>query len=218
MITAGVLIDAVREAISCAESDIPKHRAEMLSVIPGMSSRKGRLFLNQLCHLLKNINYLEIGSWMGSMLCSALYLNTEIKAYAIDNFSGFVQSEKQPYNVREMLHRHLIQYSNGNHSFFDADCWKFDKALLPKIDVYFFDGDHDYESQYKAFIEYDSVLSDKFIAIVDDWEFPPCINDVQQGTLDAFKKLDYEIVAQRVLPKAEHWHEGMFVAVIQKRS
>jgi hypothetical protein len=36
--------------------------------------------------------------------------------------------------------------------------------------------------------------------------------------LDAFKKLDYEIVAQRVLPKAEHWHEGMFVAVIQKRS
>jgi hypothetical protein len=205
----------VDAAIEMAEADAPREVAEILGTLPGMSSRKGRLFLNFLLKTFGIANYLEIGSWMGSTFCSALYGNPGINGFAIDNFSQFVQSEHQPFPVRETLMKNIETYA-PHGKFFDCDCWDIDKSQFPKIDVYFFDGLHDEESQYKAFVEYDQVLADTFIAIVDDWEFEPHYYDVQLGTMRAFKDLGYRVVRQWILPRAEYYHEGMFVAVVEK--
>lgn len=209
-------IQAVNKAIELAESGKPESVASFLSGIAGMSSKKGRLFLNGLCSGLGSINYLEIGCWAGSTLVSAMYKNPDANGFGIDNFSEFVQSESQPINVRGALNGNLKKIPNAR--FFESDCWAFDKSQLPLIDVYFYDGKHDEDSQYKALTEFDSVLADTFILIVDDWEFKPRYYDVKIGTLRAARDLDYEIIQSWYLQKAKGYHEGMFVALIRRRT
>ena len=52
----------------------------------GLSGRKFRIMLNSLIKLMEKPKYLEIGSWIGSTACSALYDNS-IDMTCIDNFS-----------------------------------------------------------------------------------------------------------------------------------
>ena len=65
------LTRAVKEAFGKAlnhESDIDP---DVLNMV-GMSGRKYRHFINNLIRGLRDPNYLEIGCWMGSTLCSAV--------------------------------------------------------------------------------------------------------------------------------------------------
>ena len=52
-----------------------------------MSGKKTRHFYNNICSM-KNSRYLEIGTWKGSTLCSAM-CNNKMKCVAIDNWSQF---------------------------------------------------------------------------------------------------------------------------------
>ena len=52
----------------------------------GLSGRKFRIMINSLIKLMVEPKYLEIGSWLGSTACSALYGNN-IHMTCIDNFS-----------------------------------------------------------------------------------------------------------------------------------
>ena len=61
---------------------------EELLKLHGMSGKKYRIFVNNLVECVPNARYLEVGSWAGSTLCSAIYGNT-VKATAIDNWSEF---------------------------------------------------------------------------------------------------------------------------------
>ena len=52
----------------------------------GLSGKKFRIMINSLVKLMVKPKYLEIGSWLGSTVCSALYDNN-IDITCIDNFS-----------------------------------------------------------------------------------------------------------------------------------
>ena len=52
----------------------------------GLSGRKFRIFLNSLIRRISDPKYIEIGSWLGSSLCSACYQNN-LEAICIDNWS-----------------------------------------------------------------------------------------------------------------------------------
>jgi hypothetical protein len=56
--------------------------------INGMSGARYRYFINKLVGQLGQTAYLEIGSWTGSTLCSAIHGNA-VRALAIDNWSQF---------------------------------------------------------------------------------------------------------------------------------
>ena len=66
---------------------------DWIKFMPGMSGKKYRYLINNLISLTKDPRYLEIGSWTGSTVCSALYGNTA-KAVCIDNWITFPE-EKQ---------------------------------------------------------------------------------------------------------------------------
>lgn len=85
-----------------------------------------------------------------------------------------------------------------------------------KFDIYFYDGHHSEENQYKAFKVYDHLLSDVFIAIVDDWAWP----QVKAGTFRAFDELGYQIIKKFEIDTIErdphgYWN-GLIVALIRK--
>ena len=83
-------IDAVKnsfnKALNC-ESKLPP----WILNIQGMSGKKYRHFINNLFSSILNCRYLEIGSWKGSTLCSAIFNNrisSDIKCELIDGWHG----------------------------------------------------------------------------------------------------------------------------------
>jgi hypothetical protein len=184
-----------------------------------MSSNKTRHFFNNI--ITPASRYLEIGTWKGSTLISALYFNNPEYHIAIDNFSEFT-------GPRLDFHkncRRLLDYWN-RANFLDAGCFDIDPKDfgISNINTYFYDGKHDYEDQYKAITHYYDVLAKEFILIVDDYNWP----QVQAGTLDALRDKQVEIKYMKHLPAntttiqsangpmtfgdKDLWWNGLFVA------
>ena len=196
----------------------------------GFSGICFRHMLNNICSI-SGANYLEVGTFRGSSLVSAAYGNTGIlnEIHAIDNFSEFVM-EETGFHPRDDVRKNLDLYLPGkqqdNIHFHEEDCFSLDLGKLPKIQVYFYDGEHSRESQTKAFTYFEPVFDDVFIAIVDDWEQ----RQVRLGTIDAFDKINYDIVSSRaIIPGARpgnanrvnnpdyFWWSGTYIAVLKKR-
>ena len=213
--------------------------------LDGMSSPKVRAFLNNLCER-EGTRYLEIGSWKGSTLISALYANEQMVnlAIGIDRFTVFTEAGSivnpisfsqntldprrppQQKHPRECFRENIDRFLRKplNLKFYDDDC--FSSVLIDslkqhhpqaRINVYLYDGDHSESSQYLGFTEYDFMLDDRFVAIVDDWNW----ESVKVGTRRAFSDLGYKVLKEWELPAKsnsdiENWWNGLYVAVVEK--
>lgn len=191
----------------------------------GFTGRSFRHMLNNLCKL-KGCTYLEVGTFCGSSLISALYGNHEnIKhAYAIDNWSEFREYCDPAEKFNKHRNDYIPEYSEDKLTVIEADCFSLDLSQIKdKIDIYFYDGAHTYEDHKKAFTYFNDVLQDSFIAIVDDWEKIK----VQEATFDAFKELNYSVLAHwEIIPPPDrekpmehpdqNWWHGISLFVIKK--
>ena len=182
--------------------------------IEAQSSSKVRMFLNNLCNC-PGTRYLEIGVWRGSTFVSALYGNEDNVdvAVAIDTCEGLPDHKPGPF--LEACEKYLRE---GSYTFIHDDAFKVNPGSLPgPFNVYFFDGPHDELSQYRAFSRYNRVLTDTFIAIVDDWNHPAA----KTGTRKVFEDLCYDVEWEVELPATKNgdlsnWWNGLYVALVSK--
>lgn len=109
-----------------------------------------------------------------------------------------------------------------------ANCFAVDAESIGRFNVYLYDGEHEYNDQLRAFTHFDAALEDLFVALVDDWNYPP----VRHGTRDAFERLGYDVVygevlgggyangasidEASVLRSPNPWWNGLYVAVVRK--
>ena len=219
------LVTIVKESINNAEKDLSKLTQPILE-LDGMSSPKVRHFLNNIIN--NNSIYLEIGCWRGSTFISALWKNNPQIAYAIDDWSEFNDFNSIDGLMAIVSHEHAkdVFYYNiknfiesNNIIVVEEDCFTIDinERKINNIDVYFYDGCHNLESQYNALKYYYNALSDRFIFIVDDWNW----NSVQQGTKDSIKDLNLKILFEQEMPAdyngdTEKWWNGLYIAVLNK--
>jgi hypothetical protein len=77
------IAQAVEQALAL-DSLVP----ESVLTLPGMSARKYRRMVNNLIRNLSNARYLEIGSWVGSTACAAMYGNTVTATSIGSEFGG----------------------------------------------------------------------------------------------------------------------------------
>lgn len=208
-------IQQVEDAIQCADSDTTKLTSVQFEM-EGMSSKKNRIFLNQLLSVdSESINYLEIGTWKGSTFVSAMYENKVNSAIAIDNFSQF-DGNLTAFSMN------CLNSNIGNFSFINADCFNLDEKQLSSIkdvNIYFYDGDHRHEDQRDAITYYLDKLQDVFILIVDDWNHPP----VKTGTREGYEQTGLIVHKEWELPAEfngdrNNWWNGFYVAVCEKKS
>lgn len=178
--------------------------------LPGFSSPRVRRLLNALCSQPGAV-YLEIGVHVGSTFIPAVYGN-EAQATCIDNWSMFVGAEEQ-------FRKHVEQYiPERGVLVLKADCFTVDLSLIhAPVNVYFYDGDHSAEAQYKALTYFAPVLADRLVLLVDDcnWEEP------RNETKRAINDLGWHVVYGDLLPGAyngdqEQWWNGLYVALIEK--
>ncbi|MEY4343160.1 MAG: Acanthocystis turfacea chlorella virus 1 [Pseudomonadota bacterium] len=222
-------VEHIQKAIEKSKNNQSNLPPAILQMV-GMSTNKTRHLFNNLANTESKINYLEIGTYRGATASSVLY-NNLVNAIIIDDFSQFqdlnLQNAKSP--VPEDFSRNValtLNFSNTNPTakFYNKDCFSIDKKEIfnEKIDFYFYDGEHSYESQYKAYEYYNDILENKFLTVIDD--FNDEVN-VKGATLDAFKKLNYEILFHEELPAGknsnsfdeEAYWNGLGIFLIQKK-
>jgi hypothetical protein len=184
----------------------------------GMSGKRYRMLINNLIKGLNNPRYLEIGTWAGSTLCSAINGNS-VRATAIDNWSEFGGPKAQFLRNLERF-----QTVDAKVSFLERDFRGVDYTQLGRFNAYMFDGPHTAADQYDGIALVQPALDDEFILIVDDWNHKPA----REGTLQALHKLNLSIVHcyeirttldgshPTVARQASDWHNGYLIAVVAK--
>jgi hypothetical protein len=198
-----------------AENNISKITNDILNM-EGMTGTKTRHFYNNLLDS-EDARYLEIGSWKGSSICSAMYGN-KANVLCIDNWSEFGGPKT------EFLENFKKFKGNNFATFIESDCYKLDVDLLPKFNIYMYDGYHSYECQYKALIHYYNCLDDIFIFVVDDWN----CKEARTGTMDSIQHLKLNVLYGKEIRLTnddthtpmhiakESWWNGMAVFILQK--
>jgi hypothetical protein len=223
MEASGQLVEIVRRTLEQAIAGVTKLPPEVL-IIPGMSGRKYRYFINSLVERLPAPKYLEIGSWAGSTLCSAIFGN-DVEAVAIDNWSQYGGPSSQFFE-------NLATFKGSARvSFLERDFRQVDFAGLcgtfGPFGLYLFDGPHEYRDQYDGIVCAQPAVAPCYIQIVDDWNWPA----VRDGTLNAIADLGLHIdfMAEiRTSLDNEHapeptgeksdWHNGYCIAVLSRPS
>lgn len=212
------LVSAVRAALTNAVLSAVVDASAPFYAIPGMSGRRYRLFINQLVRSLPDPAYLEVGSWAGSTLCSAISGNL-LRAVAIDNWSEF-GGPKNTFmqNVQRCV-------TAGAQVFFiEGDFRTINYSNLGKFNIYLFDGPHEQCDQYDGVALALPALSNEFVFIVDDWNW----ERVREGTFAAIRDIGLSVVYAaeiRTTLDESHpenafgdsdWHNGYYISVLQK--
>ena len=210
--------DYLNKAVAQSILGIGQLPQEILD-LTGMSSHANRLLLNHLCK--SKVNYLEIGSWKGSTFISALYKNTECRGISIDNHQEFKNHEFKTSadELEATCQKYLV--NDEQYRLITADCFGDEISLDMKFDIYFYDGYHTYEDQYKAIKHYYKHMKSMFIYICDDYS----IYRVERGTKDAFRDMniqvisDYKLFGNQVIPqcRSEGFWNGLYIALCVKK-
>jgi hypothetical protein len=195
--------------------------------INGMSGKKYRYFINTLVGAVPNARYLEVGSWMGSTLCSAIHGNT-VRAVAIDNWSEFFGPKNE-----FIANVNRFTTPGAEITFIEGDFRSIDYAQLPgPFNVYLFDGPHEAIDQYQGLSLPLPCLADQFVFIVDDWNW----QRVRDGTMSAISQCGFPILYAAAVRTTDDnnspphltpledfraardfdWHNGYFIAVLSK--
>lgn len=159
----------------------------------GMSGKKTRMLINNLAGI-EGLTYAEVGTFTGSTLLSALFGN-KIKAVCCDNWSQF-------NGPREVFQSNVEIYAKGSItestlSVFEEDFREiiFGSGDWSEIDFYFFDGPHDEQSQYDGIARAYPGLSDRFVLLVDDWNW----SGPQSGTERVISDLGLSVLDKKVV-------------------
>lgn len=187
----------------------------------GMTGKLTRIFYNHLLNI-EDARYLEIGCYLGSSTCSAMYKNSAT-IICIDNWHDFI-ANKELNHINQFL-VNIEKYKGSNIvNFINKDCFQVDVSNLSKYNIYLYDGDHTYDSQYKALTHYINCMDDTFIYVVDDWNDDP----VRRGTMDAIRDLNLKNIWNKEIRLTQDnthtppelagstWWNGMYVCVLSK--
>lgn len=107
----------IEVSIKNADLGISKITDDIIKM-DGMSGTKTRHFYNNLLNML-DARYLEIGTWKGSSVCSAM-CNNNAYVICIDNWSEF-NGPKAEFLVNFSKYR-----GDNNACFIENDCYKVD--------------------------------------------------------------------------------------------
>lgn len=181
-----------------------------MSQLVGLSSPKVRHLLNNLASQAKS--YLEVGCYLGGTLRAALHDNSHVQAYAVDNFSMEPDKRQQFFDNTSMV----------KFEFFEQESFSIDlRKIKTPVELYFYDGLHTVEAQYKAVSYFHPILTSEFVLVVDDWD----LNKTRVGTFTAIKDMGFTIIEQYELKgatgdsiEARHasWWGGIGILKVKK--
>lgn len=194
--------------------------------VRGMTGAKTRHFYNNLCSL-RGARYLEVGTWFGSSLVSALCANPALlSAVVVDDWSEFGGTRAEfDANVTDVLGG-----APPSLTVVDGDCWRCLSPAPPpclrpaSVDIYVYDGPHAEEDHTRAITHFWPCLAERAIVVVDDWNWA----HVRRGTLLGLAAVEAHVLFATSVTHAMQdghtpaptshtdWWNGVGVFVVQK--
>ena len=187
--------------------------------IPGLTSPRVQKFLNG---IWKEANsYLEIGSYLGATSVAALDGN-KLNAYFVDMWEQPIQTARDdleylPPNSKETFVSNVKKYKGKNSiNIFDCDMFKVDTSELKNIDVFFYDGPHDFENTSNAVQYYANTFAKDAILIFDDANFEGVVDGANDGLIKSNLEVKYTnvIFTDPIENKEELWN-GLYIVNIK---
>jgi hypothetical protein len=171
--------------------------------------------MHELCKEAKT--YLEVGLYCGATFVSSY--NPKLRAIGIENYS----QDFSVSTVKQELEFNLETFKGLAESvvIYWDDCFKVDREFLSKdIDIFYFDGTHDFDSQRKAFPYFIDNLSDTALIIIDDISWDVVKAGTEAGLKDIEDKVTiektWELRGQRPNDDPQ-WHNGINLYLIKKK-
>lgn len=186
------IIEHIDKSIEDANNNNSKLNSEILK-LDGFSGIKTRHLYNNLCNI-DDINYLEIGTYLGSTLISSSFENN-IYSIGIDNWSEFQGPKNQCLtNIKKHIPNH-------KYSLIEKDCFEIshDDLQNKPIHIYLYDGNHEYASHIKAITYLERFLADICIIIVDDFRGDNNWSGVVAGTREGLKRSSLKVLYSRII-------------------
>jgi len=186
--------------------------------IPGLTSPKVQKFLNGIC---KHANsYLEVGSYLGATSVAALDGNN-LHAFFVDKWEEPIQTARDdlgelPKNSKETFIANVKKYKGNNTiNIFDSDLFNVDRSELKDIEVFFYDGPHDFETTSKAVQYYAKTFAKDAILIFDDANFDGVVHGANDGLQEAGLQSRYEriILTEQIESESEMWN-GLYIVAL----
>ena len=193
------LINHIERSLYFGEKEVSKLTEEIMQ-IEGLTSRKVKSFLNNLCGL-EGSSYLEFGAYKGATFCAAIY-NNDIKSTAVDNWKDFellpasfpmwhrsIAPKENPYETfaknLKKCGANSVEIINQNYLNLSKD------SIKTKSNIIFYDGEHTFKDQYAIMSKLKDFSNDTFILVVDDWNWE------KKGILKGIHDFDYKCSYQK---------------------
>jgi Methyltransferase domain len=208
--------DLSKHVVACiAESGIPRIRLN----IPGLTSPRVQTLLNLLA---KGVgSYLEIGSFQGATGAAVLKDNT-LKAYFVDLWQEQIQPNREdlklPPNDFDAFKKNIAPYVGESEVLlFNSDLFEVNTATLKNsIQMFFYDGPHDFETTKNAVIYYYSTFASEAILVFDDANWEGVVDGVMAGLEESGAQITYQKLMLNSEENSREWWNGVFVVVIRK--
>lgn len=149
-------------------SELPRDErfAAVLEAVPGLARANNLALVNAAVSCLEpGESYVEVGSFRGTSLISALLGNDDADAIAIDDFSLRDGSRAQ-------LEANLARFGlAGRPEIVEGDAFALmrgDALAGRRIGVYYYDAGHSYEQQLDGLRLVEPYLSERALLLVDD--------------------------------------------------
>jgi len=208
--------ELIQTAIDNAIARKSKLPMSMMSDPPMLGSIQIRHLLNNLGSLATN--YLEHGVHKGGSFSCAVYKNELLTATAVDCFASDATNTVDPAQPIFMANALKYLHEGTTFELIVSDSFEVKPEEIPsEIDLYYFDGNHSYESQRKALTHFKENMAEEFIYVVDDYMLDP----VRTGTQDGIKDGGYEVLFEKELVTNheydnESWWRGFAVFLLKK--
>ena len=152
--------------------------------------------------------YVEVGTYQGGSLISAL-LGNEARAIGVDSFSEFQTTNNYQQTLSNLesfgVAGRVELVNSGFKEFFAA----FPADL--KIQVYYYDGAHDYETQFNGMDAAWSYMTPGSIILVDDYFYPEVNRAVNEFVSHHPNSLTFQFVMLPFEGLDGNWWNGCVV-------
>jgi hypothetical protein len=162
--------------------------------------------------------YLEIGAYLGATTAAAL-ANNKLEAYVVDLWEQDLQPVRDdltlPPNSQAEFEKNIAPYIGENKvHIINEDTHEVDTSTITEVDLFFYDGPHEYEHIYKTVIRYRDCFAKQAILVFDDANWTDTVMAANQAVKDAGLTPIYSKKILNSIESQKDWWNGIYIIVI----
>lgn len=205
------------KSFSVANALVSSVNSDFKTTVLGLSSSRIDKLLNELGKI--STTYLEVGCLSGRTFSSTITGN-KLNAHAVDLWKEGIAAENGSIDItvtKDDFIRNILPHKGENKiKIFNCDFIDVDKSSIKNVDLFFYDGDHSYESTKLAVEYFADTFAEECVLIFDDANWDGVVNGAEAGIKKAGLTVQYEKKMLNSIEDEQMWWNGVYIVVVKK--